>query len=290
MLRTSRCNDVRPNIGRDQFSSQSSSSTFLEVLITRVSVAAVHCAVIASCYNGLESGVTKADLRSTLDWVPVEPTLVTVIRHKTMSDFDTKVDAACSEALGGMFSDIARGQDVLASLFQEAKIIGEHRAIVIYLQSLRSVWQASCRSAKIALQSLAHIASDTDPRLLDKLANLRSVTRLVDEAGNGRWPCLDDAGQATFRSLPSPRLMARYSIGQECTVTVGGRASIAYARDISIAGMGIDKFSNGVANDPLIIELDSGRMFSGRIAWISGTSAGVRFDKHLHHNDPLLGG
>jgi hypothetical protein len=287
MLRPSRCNDLRQTNGQD---GQHSASAFLEVLISRVSVAAVHCAVIASCYNGLESSKTKCDLRSTLDWVPAEPTLVTVIRHETMSDFDTKLDTACCAALESMFSDIERGQELLKSLFQEAQSIGEYRAIVIYLQTLKSTWQASCRNAKAALQSLAKIAVDTDTRFSDKLANLHSVVQLVDEAGKGKWPCLDEAGRATFRGLPSPRLMARYSIGQECTVTVGGRASIAYARDISMAGMGIEKFSQAGANDPLIVELENGRVFSGRIAWISGTSAGIRFDKHLHQNDPLLGG
>jgi hypothetical protein len=257
-------NVVRQSAEQENSISVGYPNTLIDVLIAKVCVAAIHCAVIASCYNGLESGKTKADLRSTLDWVPSEPTLVSVIRHKTMSDFDNNLDPACVTALDEMISEVQRGQLTLESLFQESLVMGEHRAIVVYLQAIKATWQLACRKSKVALLELARIATVADCYRPGKLANLNVAVKLLADAGDGKCPCLDDEGQPTFRALPPARMMRRYSIGQDCVVTVAGRKTQAFARDISIAGMGLEKVAQGTPNDRLVIALESGRLFTSR--------------------------
>jgi hypothetical protein len=67
MLATSRCRGVKQSSDQIQTAgSLSYPSMFIDGLIAKVSIVAVQCAVISSCYNGLESAKTKVDLRSTL--------------------------------------------------------------------------------------------------------------------------------------------------------------------------------------------------------------------------------
>ena len=40
----------------------------------------------------------------------------------------------------------------------------------------------------------------------------------------------------------------------------------------------------------ILVELPSGRRFTGVVAWCKGSTAGVRFARTLLPNDPLLSG
>ena len=61
-------------------------------------------------------------------------------------------------------------------------------------------------------------------------------------------------------------------------------------RDVSPGGFGLERVPRLVPKSLVLVELPSGRRFTGVVAWCNGTSAGVRFARTLLPNDPLLSG
>jgi hypothetical protein len=59
---------------------------------------------------------------------------------------------------------------------------------------------------------------------------------------------------------------------------------------VSPGGFGLERVPQLVPNSLILIELPSGRRFTGVVAWCSGSAAGVRFSRTLLPNDPLLSG
>ena len=263
-------------------------SVILDRLMAEVSVAAAHCAVLASCFNGLEAGQTKAGLRSMFEWVPREQALISLVRQNKQLDCDITLDPDAVQSIEDLFAEIEFGQRTLLRLFAEANVIGEHRAIVVYLGTLRSTWQASCRRAQQALFDLLVVAVSIRNRKTHP--PLAELMQLLEDASNGKCPCLDNEGQATFKALPHFRLMPRYLITQDCVVAGPAGKARAFAKDISMAGIGLENVPHLRDGEQVVVELSSGRGFTGRVVWVSGTAAGVKFDRMLRQGDPLLGG
>ena len=66
--------------------------------------------------------------------------------------------------------------------------------------------------------------------------------------------------------------------------------SKAFVRDVSPGGFGLERVPQLLPKTLVLIELPSGRRFTGVVAWCDGRQAGVRFSRTLLPNDPLLSG
>jgi hypothetical protein len=93
-----------------------------------------------------------------------------------------------------------------------------------------------------------------------------------------------------FTDLPQRRHAARHSICQPCTITYHRTTAQAFVRDVSPGGFGLERVPQLDPKTLVLVELPSGRRFTGVVVWCNGTSAGVRFSRALLPNDPLLSG
>ena len=73
-------------------------------------------------------------------------------------------------------------------------------------------------------------------------------------------------------------------------MTVAGKSFRIFVRDVSGGGFGLEQVPILRAGTDAIIEISTGRRFSGIIVWYRLGRAGVRFARPLPPNDPLLWG
>lgn len=265
---------------------ESGPNSLLEVLMVDLSQAALHTAIVASCFNGLATGQTTADLRCTLDLAPREPALVFALRQEGL--VETGLSASCLAAIRHMFTAIMEARSEVEVLFVDAEALGEYRAVVVHARNLTTAWRSACRMAQTALQALMRELATRNPQA--ELVRIKELTRLLSLAALGASPCLDAEGLPVFAELPRRPRPIRYAIGQACQVVATGRQFEAFAKDISASGMGLERTAPLRVNDVVTIVLASGRQFGGSVAWIARSSAGIQFVKRLPLSDPLLCG
>lgn len=73
-------------------------------------------------------------------------------------------------------------------------------------------------------------------------------------------------------------------------MTVAGKSFRIFVPDVSGGGFGLEQVPILRAGTDAIIEISTGRRFSGIIVWYRLGRAGVRFARPLPPNDPLLWG
>lgn len=258
-------------------------SRFIEALVFEVSEAAVHCAVISSCYNGLVTGTTREDLRKTLVWAPRKPAILEIIRQNMEPSPAVTLDSHAIKAIESMFAECARAAHQLELLFQEAAKIGEHRAIVVYLERVRADWQNVCAYARRAIESMTRSI-----KLLPVSTDLGiplHVATILTEAEVGGWPCLGSNGLALFKTARQQRNRRNQQI--RCTIRTNSGLFSGRTIDISLTGLGL-QCGNVILYGPVTITLENGRQLFGSITWQEGNRLGIKFSQPLLDNDPLL--
>jgi PilZ domain len=96
------------------------------------------------------------------------------------------------------------------------------------------------------------------------------------------------ATSSIWRTLPTRRTFARRSTWAHAIVHFEGRAQSVIIRDVSLGGMKIE-FAYGLTpGDQIEIELMSGRVLQGTVAWSVAAYCGVEFPSPLDEDDPIL--
>lgn len=140
----------------------------------------------------------------------------------------------------------------------------------------------------MAVAALCEEAGETLPELYFLSNGI--LQRLLAAAAKGKAPGIDRSGKPHLPTLPQRRRSARRMLGQPGVAASGGRLLRVFVRDVSQGGMGLEQASCLEAGDPVTLELQTGRRFSGTIVWRRGPRAGLKFNTPLSPNDPLLWG
>ncbi len=110
---------------------------------------------------------------------------------------------------------------------------------------------------------------------------------LLYDVGEGRAPLVDRAGRMQVPELPQRRVPMRKRVSMPCVVECKGKEHRAVVTNISAGGAGLENVPGLTARSTVVVEIGE-RCMSGRIVWQSGKSAGIRFDRPLKEDDPLL--
>lgn len=261
-----------------------SSMDIIEALVCETHSAALLSATIASAVNAFRRDNTGKSERQLKPYVPREPALISVLRNGMLEmDLDEDTIAVIID----LFDDLAPARIALDQYFADANHIGEERASALHLLPLSNSWRRACEDALVAVRQLHGYLTSLPSQYT---SNSRVLMDLLVAAANGGSPCLDDEGRITIPDLPQRRRNARRTICQPCTITHNRTTSQAFVRDVSPGGFGLERAPQLVPKSLVLIELPSGRRFTGVVAWCNGSSAGVRFSRTLLPNDPLLSG
>jgi hypothetical protein len=260
-------------------------NALFEALVCEFHWTALQIGAISCCMNASLASGRAWMLRSCSNLVPVESP---VVRVALRSWQDIGLPRELAGAISRLYFDLADAKKIALPLINSAGIfVGPHIPIV-KLEQITAVWRKlaeDCRDAVLALEP------ETRWRLNGAYTgNALVLGKFMKEAMAGSRSCVNNYGEVALPLLPQRRKTPRFMLLQPCKLTWQGSTSIAFARDISTNGIGLNCERDLRLKDPVIIELRSGRRMKGLVVWCSNGKLGVRFDNPLPDNDPLISG
>jgi hypothetical protein len=255
----------------------------VEALVCETHSAALLAATILSAVNAFRQQDAPRSEDALKPYIPREPALIAVLRNGMLeTDFDEDTVAVIAD----FFDDLGPARIALDQYFADANHIGTERASALHLLGLTNLWRRACEDALVAARQLHGYLSGLP---LQYTSNSNVLIELLQDAVTGGSPCIV-GGRIAIPDLPQRRRSARRTICQPCTITHNRTTSQAFVRDVSPGGFGLERVPQLNPKGLIVIELPSGRRFTGVVAWCDGDSAGVRFSRMLLPNDPLLAG
>lgn len=254
-----------------------------EALICEVHAAALLTATLTSTLNVLTDPAVKAGHEVLRSLTPGNCESISVLARLTGD-----VDGTFAEPifLFEYIEGLAAGRARLETYHADAHDLGSERAAVLHKLVLADTWRQISHLAALAIKELDVAIAPDLPEIY--VQNARVLQSLLAGARNGWRPPTNENGEIVLPPLPQQRRWPRRALLQPCTVIHRGTVHSAFARDISAGGMGLANLPATDRAEPLTIELQSGRVLKGLVAWSSGGSAGVRFHTQLSPSDPLL--
>jgi hypothetical protein len=239
---------------------------------------------VAGAINSFRRHGTARTEEALKPYVPPEPALITVLRNGML---ETDIDEDTIGVILDYFDSLAPARIALDQYFADANHIGAERASALHLLGLANIWRHACETGLAATRQLHGLLAVLPPQYT---SNSRLLIELLQETIAGGSPCIDEHGQISFPELPQRRRSARRTLCQPCTLTHNRTTSPAFVRDVSPGGFGLERVPLLAPKSVVLIELASGRRFTGVVAWCNGGAAGVRLSRTLLPNDPLLSG
>jgi hypothetical protein len=264
--------------------SRESGMGILEALVCETHSTGLLSATIASAVNAFKSNNAPKSEAQLKPYVPREPAIISVLRNGMLEmDLDEDTIAVVID----LFDDLGPARIAIDQYFADANHIGEDRAAALHLLPLSNSWRRACEDALVAVRQLHGYLGRLPAQYT---SNSKVLIELLEQAARGGSPCLDGNGNISIPELPQRRRTARRTICQPCTITHNRTVSRAFVRDVSPGGFGLERVPKLVPKSLVLIELPSGRRFTGVVAWCNGSAAGIRFSRTLLPNDPLLSG
>lgn len=119
------------------------------------------------------------------------------------------------------------------------------------------------------------------------MRNMVLLRGLLRDVAGGASPLIDRNGRIFLPELPQRRAPVRKLVNLPCVVECKGKESRAVVSNVNAGGFGLIGAPNLSPRSVVVIEV-AGRCLSGTAVWVSGTSAGIKFDQILKDDDPLL--
>lgn len=260
-------------------------AALFEALVCEVHGAALQTAVVASIANGISRGTTFHTFAAVEPFLPAgTATFRNLTAHMPAAGLDPGALPSTSDYMIGL----PAGRRSVDTYYYDVRDIGPARAAILHQRPLSTAWRDLSDQAEEAVDELDLLSHRLLP--VTYAENARILSRLLTEVRNGGTPCLDAFGRISPPSMPQQRRSPRRLLCQECHLRAGGREIKAFAKDVSAGGFGLERTPQLERGEPVILELSSGRVFHGTIAWSSGEASGVRLAAQLAYNDPLLSG
>jgi hypothetical protein len=254
-----------------------------EHFISEAHSAAVGVAVIATAANALSDWhivARPADIASFApDSAPLRALLLVLEAHDVL-------DRARALDLTSFIGELDRARDGLDQFLDDCEAISAPRAALIHARLLQSHWRALARDTKILIAGLDGASPMPLPDVFSQ--NTRVISALLSGASNGLKPCLDDAGRLYMPPLPQRRRSPRRAVLQNCLVRGPHHLQTSFVCDASAGGLGLGRISGLKRGDCIRVDFANGRQFQGTVAWVTGSSAGMRFNKPLDPADVLI--
>lgn len=255
----------------------------LEHLLSELHATAVCVAVVTTAANALNdwhSVIRPCDIaRFAPDEAPMRMLLPVLIAHDV-------IDAAMTAGITAFFAELAVARTGLDAFLDECEALTLPRAAILHARALQAEWRTLAQETRTLILNLEDQTATPLPDL--HCQNTRVVSALLSGAANGFKPCLDDAGRLYVPPLPQKRRAPRRAVLQNCLVHGPHNLQTGFVRDASAGGLGLGRIAGLKRGDRVRVDFVCGRQFHGTIAWVTGASAGLRFDTPLSPGDALV--
>ncbi len=258
-------------------------NALFEALVCEFHWAALQIGAISCCMNAcLATGRTWM-LRSCCNLVPVESPIVRVALRAWE---DIGIPREIAAAIGRIYFDLADAKKLALPLINSAGVFVGPNIPRAKLEQITALWRRLAEDCNVAVQEL-------EPETRWRLNGLYSdntfvLGKFLKEATAGTYGCVNHYGEVALPLLPQRRKTRRYMLLQPCKLMSPGGTSIAFARDISRNGIGLNCERDFKLKEPVLVELRNGRKMKGVVVWCREGKVGVQFDASLPDNDPLI--
>lgn len=158
----------------------------------------------------------------------------------------------------------------------------------VVLQHSARMQQAAKQMAQLSIAALHSLDAICAAAGSNHFARNSVLLRgLLHDVSEGRAPLVDRTGRLQVPDLPQRRPPVRKRLRLPGVVECKGKEIKAVVTDISAGGLAVDCSGPLAARSTIVVEIGE-RCMSGRVVWQSGNSAGIKLDKPLKENDPLL--
>jgi hypothetical protein len=270
-------------VGEPEVAAGESQNRLLEYLVSEVHGIAVDIAVVTTAANSLNDWRTQIDPSDCARFAPNSGTLRALL---PVLDSHLTLNRKSSAQLVAFTAELDAARATLDAYLDDCDVISPERAGPVHGRLLRESWRALCHEAKRFIVELEGLCPADLPELYQQ--NTRVVSALLNGAGNGLRPCLDANGRLYVPPLPQRRRAPRRTVLQNCIVNGPKDIQSGFIRDVSAGGLGLGRVAGLRRGDRVRIDLINGRQLQGSVAWVTGSSAGVRFDVALEPSDNLI--
>jgi hypothetical protein len=247
------------------------SATLIEDVLNASLLTAATASIANSISMSPSSPLPLTALVSCLPPLPISsPAYATRFESRWRDDEASTALAEFIEAL--------RAARELSQLVSLSSARGRH-SLPTGVTLLASDWRSVARLADMLVRKLLGIFNAELSELLCARAEL--TLRLLAAVCQGESPCIGETGQL---SLPEPferRSATRSTSQRDAYFSLHGGTQRAFVLNASRQGLGVRGLSNGQTGDPITLLAGSGLMATGRITWLRGDQAGIRFDQAL---------
>lgn len=256
----------------------------IEAIITETHTACLLSAAVMSAINALPSPGAGRGGPLLKSFVPEDPAVLLALGLRPEDDI---LKDETAEAIEAFFAKLDPARSALKAFLIDTHEIGAERAATLHYFALTALWRDALHYGVEAIRKIDDDTKCELPSIYHQSAAI--LLRTLEHALSGGKPCLTDDGRPFLPMLPQRRRSARRMLQQTCTIYYRGRTAKALAYDVSRGGFGLRQL-NCELPASIELELPDGRRFSAAVIWQNGEAAGVRLDKPLRPNDPLLWG
>jgi hypothetical protein len=258
-------------------------NALFEALVCEFHWAALQIGAIAGCMNAGVALRRSWMLRSCRNLVPVESP---VVRVALRSWQDVGYPREIAAAIGGVYFELSDAKKLTLPLISYAGVFVGPQIPFAKLEQISAVWRKLADDCNAAVQEL-------EPETRWRLNGLYTANALVlgkflKEVMAGSYACVNQYGEVALPILPQRRKTPRFMLLQPCKITSQGCTSMAFARDVSKNGIGLNCERDFRLKDAVVVELRNGRKLKGIVVWRQKGRIGVRFDYGLADDDPLI--
>jgi hypothetical protein len=258
-------------------------NALFEALVCEFHWTALQIAAIASCMTASLASERTWMLRSCTNLIPVESPVVRVALHSWQ---DIGLSAKLAASISRIYFDLSDAKKQALPLIRQAGSFVGPDISLAKLEQITALWRKLAEDCNTAVQGLE---PETRWRLNGLYTgNALVLGKFIKEALFRSYACVNQFGELSIPLLPQRRKTPRYVLLQPCKITGQGSSSIAFARDISKNGIGLDHECHFKLKERVLIELRNGRKMKGTVVWSQKKKVAVQFDEPLSDSDPLI--
>jgi hypothetical protein len=275
--------EAAPSAGEPEEYAGATGNRPFEYLISEVHAVVAAVAVVTTAANALN------DWRAAVapqEIARLAPDSTTLAGMRPMLDYHHALTRACAAQLDALISKLGVARAALDAFLDDCDAITPERAVLVHARPMQTIWRQLAHDTKGLIAQI----EGASPRPLPDLyrQNTLILSGLLTGAANGLKPCLDEAGRLFVPPLPQRRRAPRRAILQNCVVHGPLNVQPGFVRDASAGGLGLGRVAGLKRGNRIRVDLASGRQLHGVVVWVSGASAGMRFDAPLEPTDTLI--
>ncbi len=255
----------------------------LHAILDEIEQAGVFAAVSSSIATALLDPVLTRAVAKDLDtYAPAEPLVYPAFAAKLLGE---GMEASVILPVQAYHLRLAFARRLSRAIIDAGPAPSPEQR-VSELEKLENAWQHVCGTSLIASSALRSWLTEAGVRCAAP-ANPHAESILRAAHAGGR-PCVSNDGQIAVPGWAESRKSPRHSLRLPVRVFFQGGQQSVMIDNASETGLGLSGIKASEAGAAITVELPGDDLVSGRIMWSNNGRAGVKLDKSLPANHPVL--